>query len=98
MFEIAIRENGHIALSGRLDSAQRDKAQAFFESVDRPEVLDFSALEYISSAGLGVLLVVQKRAVANGGGLTIINVNKHISDVFRFSGFDKIFRIEPASR
>lgn len=93
MFEIALTDNGEVALSGRLDSAQRDKAQAFFDSIDCPEVLDFSGLEYISSAGLGVLLIVQKRAVADGKGLKIINVNKHISDVFRFSGFDKIFRI-----
>jgi hypothetical protein len=51
-------------------------------------------LDYISSAGLGVLLVAQKRAMSNGAGLTIININKHINDVFRFSGFDKIFKLE----
>jgi anti-anti-sigma factor len=83
-----------VLLSGRLDSAQVDKAQAFFDAADDPKVLDFGGLDYISSAGLGVLLVVQKRAMSNGAGLTIININKHINDVFRFSGFDKIFKLE----
>lgn len=96
MFDIATDEDGNVLLSGRLDSAQCAKAQAFFETVEDPRVLDFGGLEYISSAGLGVLLIVQKRALSGGGGLTIINVNKHIGDIFRFSGFDKIFRIELA--
>jgi anti-anti-sigma factor len=59
-------------------------------------VLDFAQLEYISSAGLGVLLIAQKRAMKEGGSLTIVNVNNHIFDIFRFSGFDKIFKIERA--
>ena len=61
-----------------------------------PEVLDFADLEYISSAGLGVLLIAQKRVMQSGGGLRIINLNRHIGDIFRFSGFDKIFTIEVA--
>jgi anti-sigma B factor antagonist len=94
MFDIAMGENGTVVLSGRLDSAQVAKAQAFFDTVESPQVLDFSDLDYISSAGLGVLLVVQKRVMSRGNGLIIININKHINDIFRFSGFDKIFRIE----
>jgi hypothetical protein len=45
------------------------------------------------SAGLGILLKTQKRLVADGGGLKIINVNNHIHDVFRYSGFHTIFDI-----
>ena len=56
-----------------------------------------TAIEFghrISSAGLGVLLKTQKRLVAGGSGLKIINVNNHIKDVFRYSGFNAIFDIE----
>lgn len=94
MFEIESTEDGHVLLTGRLDTAQSAKAQAFLDNVDAPKVLDFTHLEYISSAGLGVLLIAQKRAMKAGYGLTIINVNNHIHDIFRFSGFDKIFNIE----
>jgi anti-sigma B factor antagonist len=96
MFEIERGENGEIMFVGRLDAAQAEKAQSFLDSVEAPSVLDFARLEYISSAGLGSLLRTQKRLMASGGCLRLINVNEHIGNVFRFSGFDKIFEIESA--
>ena len=53
-------------------------------------------LEYISSAGLGVLLRTHKRLMSGEFGLELINVNKHINDIFRYSGFDKLFVIHSA--
>ena len=95
MFEIETGEGGKIVLSGRLDASQCEKAQAFLDAIAEPSVMDFSGLDYISSAGLGVLLKTQKRLVgATGSGLTIAGINKHIHDIFRFSGFDKIFQID----
>ena len=64
------------------------------DTVVEARTVDFQRLEYISSAGLGVLLKTQKRLADTGGGLKIINVNKHIHDVFRYSGFHAIFEIE----
>ncbi len=54
-------------------------------------------LQYISSAGLGVLVKTHKRLMgAGGGGLKLINVNSHINDIFGYSGFDNLFEIETA--
>jgi len=94
MFNIEFGENGEILCSGRLDAAQCAKAEEFLGAVDGPNTLDFVNLEYISSAGLGILLKTQKRLVESGAGLKIINVNNHIHDVFRYSGFHSIFEIE----
>jgi anti-sigma B factor antagonist len=94
MFNIEFGENGEILCSGRLDAAQTAKAEQFLDAVDGPGTLDFGQLEYISSAGLGILLKTQKRLVENGAGLRIINDNTHIHDVFRYSGFNSIFEIE----
>ena len=94
MFDIELGENGDIVCSGRLDAAQCAKAEAFLGAIEGPGTLDFSQLEYISSAGLGILLKTQKRLVQNSAGLKIINVNNHIHDVFRYSGFHSIFEIE----
>ncbi len=58
--------------------------------------LDMGRLDYISSAGLGVLLKTQKRLMAGGGGLRLVNVSRHINDIFSYSGFDKLFEIEAA--
>ena len=78
---------------GRLDAAQCQQAEGFMDGLDGASTLDFSDLEYISSAGLGILLKTQKRLAASGAGLRIINVNNHIYDVFRYSGFHAIFDI-----
>lgn len=94
MFEIATGEGGVIVFSGRLDAAQCAKAQAFLDAIADPKVFDFAKLEYISSAGLGVLLKTQKRIMASGARLKLVNVNNHIFDIFRYSGFDQIFDIQ----
>lgn len=93
MFSIEFGNNGEIVCSGRLDAAQCEKAQAFLDDVAAACVLDFAMLEYISSAGLGVLLKTQKR-LGPVEKLKIVNVNNHIHDVFRYSGFHTIFEIE----
>jgi len=96
MFDITFGDSGEIICKGRLDAAQCAKAQSFMDAVSEGRTVDFKDLEYISSAGLGVLLKTQKRLAAKGAGLKIINVNNHIRDVFRYSGFNAIFDIEAA--
>ncbi|GMR17157.1 MAG: hypothetical protein BMS9Abin32_216 [Gammaproteobacteria bacterium] len=94
MFQIEFGSEGDIVCKGRLDAAQCEKAQSFMDAVTDARVVDFAELEYISSAGLGVLLKTQKRLAAADAGLKIINVNSHIHDVFRYSGFNAIFDIK----
>ena len=94
MFDISFSENGEVICSGRLDAAQSEKAEAFMGALSAGCTLDFERLEYISSAGLAILLKTQKRLSESGSALKIINVNKHIYDIFRYSGFNTIFEIE----
>lgn len=94
MFEIDFNDAGAVAMKGRLDAAQAPSAQDFLDRVPGDCVVDMMALEYISSAGLGVLLKTHKRLMASSGGLRLVNVNSHIHDIFRYSGFDKLFQIE----
>ena len=96
MFEIEIGDQGIVMVEGRLDAAQAVKAQSFLDQVEGACVLDLANLEYVSSAGLGVLLKTHKRLMGSGKGLKLINVNHHIHDIFRYSGFDKLFEIVPA--
>jgi anti-sigma B factor antagonist len=93
MFQIEHVGDGRVVVSGRLDASQAHKAQAVLDAIEQPRELDCAGLEYISSAGLGILLRTQKRIMGHGGGLRLVNVNNHIRDVFRYSGFDKIFVI-----
>jgi anti-sigma B factor antagonist len=96
MFEIEISDDGIVMVEGRLDAAQAVKAQTFLDNVEGQCVLDLGKLEYVSSAGLGVLLKTHKRLMGSGSGIKLINVNHHIHDIFRYSGFDKLFEIVPA--
>jgi anti-anti-sigma factor len=96
MFQINFGEAGRIVAEGRLDAAQAPRAQEFLDAVSEQCVLDLGKLEYISSAGLGVLLRTHKRLMGDGGGLKLVNVNSHINDVFMYSGLDKLFEIEVA--
>lgn len=84
-------------MAGRLDASQCDQALKFLDGVAEPRVIDLGALEYISSAGLGVLLKTQKRVMASGKGLKLVNVNRHIQDIFRYAGFDRIFEVVKAA-
>ena len=94
MFEIDYDDDGEVMCSGRLDASQCAKAQSFMDEIADTRTLDFSRLEYISSAGLGILLKTQKRLAESGSALRITNVNNHIYDVFRYSGFNAIFDIK----
>ena len=55
--------------------------------------MDFSGLEYISSAGLRVLLATQK-IMNKQGAMRVINVNEVVMDVFDVTGFADILTIE----
>lgn len=57
-------------------------------------ILDFADLEYISSAGLRVLIATQKKLKPENIPFIIKNVNDIVNEIFRMSGFDKILKIE----
>lgn len=94
MFDVSRGENDKVLLSGRLDASQVEKLKGVLDTVTRSCTLDFNELEYISSAGLGVLLATQKRLSDMGHSLKLVNLNKHIRNIFAVAGFDFIFEIE----
>ena len=84
-----------IALEGRLDTMTSPDLEAELkEAMDGAESLtiDFGKLDYISSAGLRVLLSAHK-AMSAKGGLKIINVNEVVREVFDVTGFSDILNI-----
>ena len=93
MFEIRFGENEEVLLQGRFDAAQTARAHDFFDQINESRIVDCSRLEYISSAGLGVLLKVQKRLKVADKGLTLAKLSNHILDIFRYAGLDRVFTI-----
>ena len=93
MFEITVVDPARILFAGRLDANQVQKAREALDRVSGTVTVDFGGLQYISSAGLGVLLAAQKRLSADGHTIRIVNMNSHIHDIFKIAGFDFIFDI-----
>ncbi len=85
-----------ITLKGRLDTLTAPQLEeelgACLDGVEKL-VFDFSELEYISSAGLRVLLSAQKTMNARGS-MTVKNVSEEIREIFDVTGFSDILTIE----
>ena len=94
MFSISVNEKGTILLTGRLDAAQVDRAREIFSGLDDSAVVDFQDLDYISSAGLGILLATQQRLKKGGKAIKLVHMNRMVRDVFKIARFDLIFEIE----
>ena len=85
-----------IALEGRLDTMTAPELEKEFqESLGGADTLtmDLSQLEYVSSAGLRVLLSAHKQ-MSRKGGMKIIHVNEIVREVFDVTGFSDILTIE----
>lgn len=94
-------ENGNeitLMLTGRLDTTTAPQLETQInEVIEGAEklVLDFQGLEYLSSAGLRVLLGAHKAFMKRGSGkLVICHVNETIQEVFELTGFLDILNIE----
>jgi anti-anti-sigma factor len=88
-----------VAIAGSLDSGTAPEAQKSLDSVvagAKKVVLDFSHLDYISSAGLRVLLGAAKKLKASGGTLRMFGLNQSVREVFEISGFSTILAVYPS--
>ncbi len=89
-------ENVTVKISGRLDTQTAPQLEEELESVFgncKDLTLDMSALEYVSSAGLRVILKAQKTMNAKGA-MKLTDVNESIMEIFDITGFIDILTIE----
>ena len=84
-----------LKLIGRIDTTTAPELEAVVESLTEVTglVMDCGELEYVSSAGLRVILKAQKMMNTQGS-LTLCNVNETIMEVFDITGFADILDIE----
>jgi anti-anti-sigma factor len=90
---------GHVvvSLSGRIDStAAVEFEEKLIEIIDagtHSMIVDFSRIQFISSAGLRVLLLAAKKVKPYGGKIILSEMSKDVKEVFDISGFSSIFEI-----
>ncbi len=83
-------------LGGRLDTTTAPELEKAFEEnmdVSKDLILDMKELEYISSAGLRVLLAAQKK-MNQSGKMKLTGVSDEVMEVFEITGFSDILTIE----
>lgn len=87
---------------GRIDSATaksfEDGVMKLLDAHSNKIVMDLSALEYVSSAGLRVFLTAAKKAKSLGGGFTLCSAKPNVREVFDISGFTNLFGIHPSEK
>lgn len=98
--EIKVIEEGKpyvVAIEGRLDTNTSPQLEEFASGLYAKSVsdiaVDMALCPFVSSAGLRVIVAMQKRAAA-GGSLVFRNVQPEVMDVFQMTGFDNILTFE----
>ena len=87
-----------VTLEGELDTAAAVEVertlQPLYNSKGKDVIIDCTALDYIASSGLRILISLLKGAKAGGSKVVIKNLNDDIKDVFKLTGFINIFDFE----
>ena len=94
MFEIYRADDGAIRLAGRLDATEAEGALESLDTIGGPMTLDLSELEYISSAGIEVLVRTYKRLRQSGHDLRLVRLTPRVKNVFTYAGLNRLFTIE----
>src|SRR5262249_18547027 len=89
MLEIRDAPEGQVKLVGRFDAAEAERVDRALRAIRGPLTLDLSELDYISSAGLGVLIEAHKRLAASGHSLTLSNLVPRVRNIFAYAGLDR---------
>ena len=86
-----------LKIKGRIDTVHSSALEAevnqLFYMGDKDLIFYCSEVDYISSSGLRVFLVAQKKAISINGKLFLCNMQPAIQEIFRISGFSNLFRI-----
>lgn len=86
-----------LKIKGRVDTLHstilENEVNQLFDNGEKNLVFNCGGMNYISSSGLRVFLVAQKKALALKGKLLLCNMQPPIQEIFRISGFSNLFRI-----
>lgn len=99
--DVVIKKEGAqtlVTLDGRLDTTNADKFQQDIQPLMEDEnpdiVLDCTGMEYTSSQGLRLFLMLQKTVSAKGGKMVMTNMKSQVKEVFDITGFSNIIKIQ----
>ena len=101
MFKFTVTQNSPeilaMEMNGELNTVAAQDLQEEIETLQKdmvkPILIDVTRLNYISSTGLRIFMIIKKTANANGQTVTLKGLNDIVEKVFKMTGFDKMFEI-----
>ena len=101
MFKFTVTQNSPeilaMEMNGELNTVAAQDLQEEIESLQKdmvkPILIDVTRLNYISSTGLRIFMIIKKTGNANGQTVTLKGLNDIVEKVFKMTGFDKMFEI-----
>ena len=94
MFRVEYKKDIHtIFLTGIFDASKAEEVKDVLEQVENSIKIDMSDLEFICSAGIGLLVMTYGKLKEKGEEIYLVNLNEHIDKVFRLALLDKLFNI-----
>lgn len=94
MLNVELDERGNIRLVGKFDASQVDQASEVFDQVEGDCVVDCTELDYISSAGIGVLITAYKRLTSINKQLKLVNLKQNVQQILHYAGIIQVLAAE----
>ena len=93
MFDVRVESGGQVVVSGRFDAAESIRTLHVFQGLNSSTTVDCSELEYISSAGIAVMMETYKRLTGGGHQLRLVRVPPRVRTIFEYAGLAELFGI-----
>ena len=95
MFQIEYKKDSQtVNLIGKLDTSSSTEAKDVLDKIENSITIDMADLNFICSAGIGILVNTYSRLKKKGENINLINLNSHIKKVFEVSCLDTVFDIK----
>jgi anti-sigma B factor antagonist len=83
-----------VFLIGSFDTSKAEVVKGVLEKVENSIKVDMADLDFICSAGIGILVMTYRKLKEKGEDIRLVNLNDYIKKVFKVSMLDKIFNIQ----
>lgn len=95
MFKVEYKQDSQtVKLSGNFDTSRAEEVKSVLENINSSVKVDMSELDFISSSGIGIMVMTYQRLKTNGENIYLVNLNENIKKVFKVSLLDKVFDIK----
>lgn len=95
MFKVEYNQDSQtVKICGNFDTSRAEEVKSVLENINGSVKVDMSELDFISSSGIGIMVMTYQRLKTKGENIYLVNLNENIKKVFKVSLLDKVFDIK----